>query len=220
MRKTSLFSLSISLSVGVMGAVMGFVPASAQDLTLYGGTALQFHTKNDDGPKKIDLNAYLELEYRGLYGGIWGEVTDWEDYSEVDLYLGYRGEVGKFSYDVNYYYYIYTETPSDDDYGELGLSLGYAVTDSFSLGADVYHQPESKDNSAYVTASFYPTAKLWLDASFGRYEVAGDGANEWEIGVGYMIGDETSVDLRYYDGQDYDDYLRLQLKWDTTFLTR
>lgn len=29
-----------------------------------------------------------------------------------------------------------------------------------------------------------------------------------------------AVGLRYYDGQDYDDYLRLQLSWDTTILTR
>lgn len=35
----------------------------AQDLSIYGGTALQYHTKNDDGPKKIDLNGYLEMEY-------------------------------------------------------------------------------------------------------------------------------------------------------------
>ncbi len=211
-----LFRLPICLVAGLIAAA----PAVAQDLSLYGGTALQYHTKNDDGPKKIDLNGYLELEYKGLYGGVWAELTDWDDYTEVDLYLGYRGEAGQFSYDVNYYYYIYTETPSDDDYGELGASVGYALTDVFSLGAEAYHQPESGDNSAYLTASLAATDRLSLDVSWGRYQTAGDWANEWEVGVGYALGDETAVELRYYDGQDYDDYLRLQLTWDTTILTR
>lgn len=212
----SLVRLPICLVAGLLASA----PALAQDLSLYGGTALQYYTKNDDGPKKIDLNGYLELDYRGFYGGVWAELTDWDDSTEVDLYLGYRGEAGQFSYDVNYYYYIYTETPSDDDYGELGLSLGYAVSDVFSLGAEAYHQPESGDNSAYLTASLAPWDKVGLDASYGRYQSAGDWANEWEVGLRYALGDETALDLRYYDGEDYDSYLRLQISWDTTILPR
>ena len=31
---------------------------------------------------------------------------------------------------------------------------------------------------------------------------------------------EFEIDLRYYNGEEYDDYFRLQLAWDTTLLTR
>ena len=212
------------IRLSVLALLSGLLPAAAiaQELTVYGGGALQYYTKNDDGPSKSDLNAYIELEYNGFYGGIWGEVTDLEAANEINLYLGYRGSSGKISYDLNYYYYIYPETPAgeDYDYGELNLYADYALTDAFAVGVDLYHQPDSKDNAAYLVATWYATDKLTLDASYGRYEYLGERSNEWEFGVGYMVTDEFGVELRYYNGQDYDDSLRLQLSWDTTLFSR
>lgn len=89
---------------------------------------------------------------------------------------------------MNYYYYIYPETPKGDDYGELRQALAMPSTMS-SLWGEVYHQPESGDNSWYLTAGRRTTDKLSLDASWGRYQTAGDWASEWEIGVGYALGD-------------------------------
>ena len=201
-------------------AVVPLGSAQAQDLAIYGGAALQYYTKNDDGPSKSDLNGYVELEYGGLYGGVWVELSDWDDATEVDYYIGYRGEVAQLSYDVNYYYYAYPEVDPNADYGELGLVLDYALTDSFSIGTEIYHQPDLTGHSAYLTAAYAPNDKLSFDLSWGRYyyESGGQGYNEWEAGVGYMIGEETGLELRYYNGQEYDDYVRLQLSWDTTLL--
>ncbi|SEC81415.1 hypothetical protein [Rhodobacter sp. 24-YEA-8] len=193
--------------------------AAAQDLSLYSGTALQYYTKNDDGPSKSDLNAYLELDYSGAYAGIWAEVTNWEDYNEVDLYLGYRGEAGRLSYDANYYYYIYPDV-DDADYGELGLVLDYALTDTFSIGTELYTQPESGNGSAYLTAALAAGDRFGFDVSWGKNDEGFGTYAEWEIGGSYAISDEVSLGLRYYNGEAYDNYFRLELAWNTTLLTR
>lgn len=193
--------------------------AQAEDLNLYGGTALQYYTKNDDGPSKSDLNGYLELDYRGAYIGAWAEITNWEDANEVDLYFGYRGEAGRLSFDVNYYYYVYPEVKGGD-YGELGLVLGYGLTDQFTIGTELYTQPKTGNGSAYLTAAMLFGDQFGLDATWGKYDEGYGSLSEWEVGGYYMLSDEVSLGLRYYNGEDYDDYFRLELAWNTTFLTR
>ena len=55
-----------------------------------------------DGPV---IQPYVELGFGGFYAGLF--ATNAEEAllgadSEVDLYLGYRGEVGAFYYDIGY----------------------------------------------------------------------------------------------------------------------
>ena len=56
--------------------------------------------------------------------------------------------------------------------------------------------------------------------NYGTYQV--DGASneqEWDLGATYYVGEETAMDLRYYDGSDYvDSYFGLSLTWDSTLL--
>jgi len=205
-------TLTAALTVSVLA-----MPAAAQEFALYGGAALQYNAYEDD--PKTDLNGYLEAEYGGFYGGIWAEVSDQSAANEIDLYVGYRGEAGALSYDVSYTRYLY---PNDggDCCGELGLVLGYAVTDQLSLGTELYIDPDNETGSAYLTFDMAATEKLSVSGSVGFYEAGYGRYNEWDIGVGYALGEETSVELRYYEGEEYDGYLRLQLAWDTTILPR
>lgn len=207
------------LSAAFLCTIITTTGVSAQELNLYGGAALEYYTKNDDGPSKTDLNGYLELDYNGLYGGIWAELTDWDDYNEVDLYFGYRGESGQLSYDISYYYYVYPDV-DDADYGEIVLALGYNATDTFGIGFEVYHDPESGNGSAYINPWITVGDKLTFDTYWGKYDEGFGSFSEWELGVKYALTDEVSLGLRYYDGEEYDDYIRLQLAWDTTLFTR
>ena len=66
--------------------------------------------------------AGLDYEHSGFYIGTWAaEVGEGLEY---DLYLGYGGEVGDFSYSIGYTGYFYTDD-FDDTYNELNLILGY-----------------------------------------------------------------------------------------------
>lgn len=194
------------------------LPVAAQDFTVYGGAALQF-TAYPDSETKSDLNGYVELEFSGVYGGIWAETSSQSDANEVDLYLGYRGEAGALSYDVNYTRYFY---PNDggDCCGEIGLVLGYAVTDQISLGTEFYVDPVNDTNSAYLTFDVAATDQISISGEYGTYDEGFGRFGEWDLGVGYALGEETSLELRYYKGEEYDGYVRLQLAWDTTILPR
>jgi hypothetical protein len=98
------------------------------------------------------------------------------------------------------------------------------ASDQFVLGTEVYYSPAFEGASSlwsgYVGAAFLASDSLEISALYGSYEV--DGASneeEWELGATYSIGEETSVDFRYYDGTEYESsYLGLTLAWDTTLM--
>lgn len=203
-----------------LAAVLGAAATSgalAQDLSVYGGVALQYNAYEDD--PKTDLNGYVEVEKNGFYAGIWAEVSDQSDADEVDLYLGYRNTVGALSYDANYYRYFY---PNDggDCCGELGLTLDYAVNDALTLGSLWAYDPANETGSVYVTFSVTASDKLSVSGEYGYYNAGYGDYKEWDVGVGYQLGEETAAEIRYYKGDEYDGYVRLQLSWDTTILTR
>ena len=197
-------------------------PATAQDLIVYGGAELEF-TFDEGGPgtgTTTDLSGYVEVETNGFYAGIWALTTNDDLAQEFDLYLGYRNELASgLSYDVNYTRYFY---PNDGGNccGELGLSLGMPLGDQLSASFDMYYDPDAEIGSAYVGAAFAATDALEVSVNYGTYQV--DGASneqEWDLGATYYVGEETAVDLRYYDGSEYvDSYFGLSLTWDSTLL--
>lgn len=197
-------------------------PAAAQDLIVYGGAELEF-TFDEGGPgtgTTTDLSGYVEVETNGFYAGIWALTTNDDLAQEFDLYLGYRNEhASGLSYDVNYTRYFY---PNDGGNccGDLGLSLGMPLGDQLSVSTDLYYDPDAEIGSAYVGAAFAATDSLEVSANYGTYQV--DGASneqEWDLGATYYVGEETAVDMRYYDGSEYvDSYFGLSLTWDSTLL--
>lgn len=203
-----------------LAAVLGAATvsgAAAQGLTVTGGAALQYNAYKDD--PKSDLNGYVEAEMNGVYGGIWAEISNQSDADEIDLYVGFRNSVGALSYDASYTRYFY---PNDGGNccGEFGLSLDYAVNDMLTVGTALAYDPPNGTGSAYATFSVAPTDKLSVSGEYGFYDEGYGNYKEWDFGVGYQLGEETSAELRYYKGEEYDGYLRLQLSWDTTILSR
>ena len=67
-------------------------------------------------------SAGIDYAQEGFYVGAWG--ADVGMGSEVDVYFGYGGEAGDFTYGVGATGYFYTDD-FDDTYQELNLSLGY-----------------------------------------------------------------------------------------------
>ncbi len=198
-------------------------PAPAQELTVYGGAALEYSIEPDgDGSDDTAaLSAYIEAERAGFYGGIWAEKSSEDINDEINVYLGYRSatEAG-LDYDVYYTRYIY---PNDggDCCGEVALSLGYALGDTLYPSFDIAFDPEASVGNAYVGLEYYVDDKWTISANYGVYETEdAPTEREWDFGVGYALGEETALDVRYYDGSDYEGYLALELTWDTTILTR
>lgn len=80
----------------------------------------------DLGQGDAAISGDLTYSNSGFYTGIWGSSGDAELGNEIDLYLGYGGGFGDFSFDISYWTYIY---PSSDieigDADDLVISLGY-----------------------------------------------------------------------------------------------
>jgi uncharacterized protein (TIGR02001 family) len=207
---------------GLLGLVLAGGPALSQDLLVYGGAELEFR-HHEDGPgtgTNSYLSAYAEVEASGIYAGIWGQLADDDLLNEVDLYLGYRNETaGGLSYDIGYSRYFY---PNDggDCCGEITLSLGLTVGDRLGTSLDVAYDPAASLGNAYVGLAYAATDKLEISATYGIYEVdSAPSEQEWDLGATWSLGDETAIDLRYYDGSDYaGSYFGLSLTWDTTLL--
>lgn len=202
-----------------IAAALPALPAAAQDLSVYAGAGLTID--NADNDINTDLNLYIEGETHHIYFGLSGDVVNINDGNYVDVYAGYRNSTASgLSYDLSYDQTFY---PSDSasNYGTLALSVGVPVGDTITLtfDADYYNQTGENTGDAYVTADYYLNDKITLTASMGLVQNAGGSAStDNELAVAYQIGDETSVTLHYYDGNNYDGYFALDLNWDTTLL--
>jgi len=94
----------------------------AANLYLWRGTNLSDHAPQVHGS--------LDYSNSGFYAGIWGSNETIGLGQEYDLYLGYTGEAGDISYDVQLLAYEYPQDPNDGNSNRFGdtsefiLSLG------------------------------------------------------------------------------------------------
>ncbi len=149
----------------------------------------------------------------GLYAGIWGSSEGAFDNSdEYDLYAGFSGEMGDFSYDLGYVAYLYptigdstatdpnTGDPSpitgitdvdlnDAELADVYLSAGYG-----GFGADAYiGVGNGNDKSLYYTLGY----------SFDKYGITygqqlNDGNDQWShVTLDFAANDEISFGLSF-----------------------
>jgi uncharacterized protein (TIGR02001 family) len=152
------------------------------------------------GIKQSDATAYagLDLEAGGFYLGTW--AADVERGLEYDLYTGYGGTFGDFSYGLGYTGYFYTDD-FDDTYQELNASVGWKF---FSLNYDVgqyenFEGPTQDYGHWAVKAEYegfyvrYAGFEQDLDGNYAELgwstEISGI-----EVGAYLLYSDETLAD--------------------------
>lgn len=145
----------------------------------------------------------------GFYAGIWGSSEGAFDNSdEYDLYAGFSGEMGDFSYDLGYVSYLYptigdgaggitgiTDVDlNDNDFADVYFSLGYA---GFSVGGYVGASDGSED-SLYYTVGY----------GFDKYGITygsqtNDGDEQWShLTLDFAANDEISFGLSFGSSGD------------------
>jgi uncharacterized protein (TIGR02001 family) len=146
---------------------------------------------------KPAIQGYVEPSAGALYAGVWasnvsfGGVKD----TEVDLYAGFRPEVGIVSLDFGYNYATYAGDPSSNG-GELYAKADIAASDNVTIGGQFYINPQSSDT--YVEAN----ADISLPHGFGVSGAVGavnssDPYTTWNAGIYYMPNDWAKIDVRY-----------------------
>ena len=129
----------------------------------------------------------------GLYAGVWGssEVGG----TEYDLYAGYAGSLGDFSYDIAYVDYNYpnSSTYTQEDYRDLQeviLSLGYAgfsAAGYFGVG-DYGRGDDSVDNEDNYFTVGYSYDKYGI--TVGTWDFEADDSNYTHVDLSYALTDE------------------------------
>lgn len=167
----------------------------------------------------------------GVYVGTWASNVDSNFFGgandpqlEVDLYGGYRGTMGAFSYDLGIagYFYPGADNAVADDFEtyEFYVGGGYALSDALSLNAKLFYADELNfsgvsESATYLnlSAAYKMMDNLSLSAGIGfsdgdAFETIGNnngtGADSY---MDYSIGASTSFagadfSLTYIDSDD------------------
>ena len=163
----------------------------------------------------------LDVKQDGFYAGTW--TADVDQGLEVDLYGGYNGAIGDFTYGAGVTGYYYTDN-FDDTYQEVNLSVGYKIFSiSGAIGRyDNFHgtledgatEPNKKLDYTFIAPrvdykGFYGVIGIFGNDFDGEYYEAGYGSTFDPIGLDYKISVvHSSKDLvgdRDGDGKEDDD---------------
>ncbi|MFN4172897.1 MAG: TorF family putative porin [Pseudorhodobacter sp.] len=186
-------------------ALLALLPMSgavqAQEISVSAGATLtsRYMSSGIEHSDGFALQPWVEAEVNGFYAGVWASnvsKTLIGSSAEIDLYVGYRNEVGKFSYDLGYARYFY-RSPNVDCCGEVYLEMGYAVTDQLSLGGKVAYDPKAKVTNTSLNAAFSFTDQLSVDARIGKLSKGGH--RYWQVGGSYAVNDNVSLGLAWHD---------------------
>jgi uncharacterized protein (TIGR02001 family) len=178
-------------------ASLGASAAMAQEFSITAGATLTTRYMVDGAPysKGVAFQPWVEVESSGFYAGLWasnigGAAAD----GEVDLYFGYRNEIGKFSYDVSYAHY-FDFNPSADS-GEFILSMAFAPVEAFSIGTKIKYNHVTKLTNTSLNTSWGITDALSADLTLGR--VNKGGPRYWVASTSYAFNDSFSATLAYH----------------------
>lgn len=150
--------------------------------------------------KKPALQGGFDYEHAsGAYLGVWGSNISWikdgKSSLELDLYGGYGGEVGDFSYDVGLLQYYYPggkvegaanpntlEAYVGGGWGPLSVKYSHAFTNLFGF--------DDSKGSWYLEAGLeYEVGPVTLDAHIGRQKIKNYfGYNDYKLGVSTEYG--------------------------------
>lgn len=149
----------------------------------------------------------------GCYAGLWGSNVDFvagdKADVEVDVSVGYAGEMDGLTYDLGLIYYAYpgARAGTKYDYWEGALKLGHSFGD-VSWSAGFYYTPDNfagTDDGVYLTTGLkYAFGDGFaLDANIGRSEIdpaAGADYFDWNVGLTYSFpGLDANVRLHDTD---------------------
>jgi len=164
-----------------------------------------FSQTNEDPALSLGVDATVGK----MYLGAWASNVDFGDDTdaEVDLYGGYRTELGGFVFDVGGVVYLYVNEPSGADYNyvEAKVAISRAVG-PVSLGGVVYFSPDffgpADKEATYLeaNAAFTPADKWTVSGAIGHQDLdASEDYTTWNLGVAYALTENLVLDGRYFD---------------------
>lgn len=177
------------------------VTAMAQDFSLSAGATLtsRYVASGIEQTSGAAFQPWIEAEASGFYFGLWASNTSTAITGgkfELDVYAGYRNEVGKFSYDVGYARYLYYK-PHSNCCGEWYVGLGFAPTDQLGLGVKFNYDPSTDTVNSKLSVDYAVTDAFGLSAAVGT--INNGGRDYYSVGASYAINDTLSISAAWHD---------------------
>ncbi len=138
------------------------------------------------------VNGSLDFSEGGFYAGIWSGSGDNTLGTEYDLYLGYGGEAGDFTYDLSLWSYQYPTAIDKDTGVDISNDIGDLMEAVISLGygpvaVTYYHGLQDLDEYYYLTVGASFDA---FSITYGKHK---DSMSH--IDFGYSITDSLAITL-------------------------
>ena len=188
-------AVAASMAFGAMApAVHAEVEASAAIASSYLWRGIDLGTTNDgtSGSGTPAISGDLVFSQSGFYTGVWVSSGDVNAGTEYDLFVGYGGEAGAFSYDVSIWNYVYPEgnNPEDSfgDLSELIVSFGLGPV-SFSWYENIANEGGSEEYRYFTLGGEFGA----FSATVGRHSDVGN--NMTHVDLGYAYNDNLSFTL-------------------------
>ena len=173
----------------------------AEELS-FGGAVMVTSNYLSDGLSETGnspaIQPYFEIAKNGFYAAVWASnlKDDVGNRAELDLSLGYRGEVGSgLGYELGYTQHFYDKTRAASS--ELAVSLGIPVTDLLSVSGEVSYDLAEKTFGESLGAEFVLADAWTLHADVGRADPSS--SVNWAAEVGYALDDRTMLDFQVQD---------------------
>ena len=224
-------SIKLSIVAALLATTSVVSSVSADELEVSANVALTSNyiwrgmTQSSNSPA---VQGGVDLGYKGAYAGVWASSVDFGSTAggydpasaEFDIYVGYAGEVEKFSYDVGLVQFMYPGATDESNFAEAYLTLGYdfdvlSVSAMYALGIDTNTVANEAANGWEPgdTIEFGVSVPLpldiTLDGTYGMYDDKGTlNATVNNLGDYYSVSLSKSFgkfDLSIaYTGMDYD----------------
>ncbi|MGM8226506.1 TorF family putative porin [Cellvibrio sp. ARAG 10.3] len=208
MKKMKQKFLASAIALSALASTAVIPAANAAEVSASVGASNMYYWRGFDLLGGAALIGDVNVSSNGFFAGLWASSGDEVLGSEYDIYAGYSGEAGDFSYGVSFVSYNYAnpsagiEPVSPGDYVEVVPFLGYGpfkVTYYDAINAD--HDSFSEDYS-------YVTAELNFDKfgiKYGQHMLKDGGSGSMDgvahIDLTYKFNDKLSFTL----GQIVDD---------------
>lgn len=131
------------------------------------------------------VSGSLDVAAGGAYAGIWGSSGDQSAGNEYDIYLGYGGEVGDFSYDLMLISYVYPTGPFSETDGQPGDFMEVIATIGYGPVSFSYYDNVAGETGGYASDEDY--TYMTLSADIGSFSIL------------YGVHDEGAADASHLD---------------------
>lgn len=157
----------------------------------------------DLGNGAAAVSGDLSISSGGAYGGVWASSGDTTNGQEYDLYVGYGGGEGDFSYDVSIWSYVY---PGDDAVNGEGNTFGLTEligTLGYGGASFSYYYPLSSnpDDYSYMTFGYGAGA---YSATVGVSSDSVDDSGYVHVDLGYAFNDSLAFTVSKIVSDDSD----------------